>query len=129
MASRFVLPNAVSAVGGLLFSSDVPPRIILDHGVGGGEGESGAAGFEADQENRCFTGLKALDEFAAVFRRAGEFEEGIAFLFQFARDEVEHLDKLRKDQNRAAFFNEIVEHLHQKEEFGGIVSGEIVIFV
>ena len=45
------LANAMGAVGGLSFGGGIPPRIEVDHGVGAGEIEAGAAGFEGEQEN------------------------------------------------------------------------------
>ena len=42
----FILSDAVGAVGGLIFCGGVPPGVVVDDGVGVGEGESGAAGFE-----------------------------------------------------------------------------------
>ena len=38
------------AVGRLVFDCRVPPRIIVDHGIGSGEGEAGTARFEADEK-------------------------------------------------------------------------------
>ena len=41
-----LLADAVGAVGGLGFGDRVPPRVVMDDGVGGGEIEPGAAGLE-----------------------------------------------------------------------------------
>ena len=79
----FVLADAVGAVGGLGFGGGVPPGVVVDDGVGGGEVEAGAAGFEGDEEERDFAGLEVFDEFAAVFGGAGEFE-----VADFFSDEV-----------------------------------------
>ena len=46
------LANAMGAVGGLRFGGGIPPRVEVDHGVGAGEVEAGAAGFEREQEDR-----------------------------------------------------------------------------
>jgi hypothetical protein len=46
------LAEAVGAVGGLVFDGGVPPRVVVDHRVGGGEVEADAAGLEADEEDR-----------------------------------------------------------------------------
>ena len=57
----FGLADAVGAVGSLRFNGRIPPRIIMDDGIGGGEVEAGASGFEADQEQRNLAGLEGLD--------------------------------------------------------------------
>ena len=68
---RLVLADAVGAVRGLGLGGGVPPRVVVDDGVGGGQVEAGAAGFEGDEEQRGFAGLEILDEFAAVLGSAG----------------------------------------------------------
>ena len=45
------LADAVGAVGGLGFGGGIPPRVEVDDGVGGGEVEAGAAGFEREEED------------------------------------------------------------------------------
>ena len=46
----FVLADAVGPVGGLGLGGGVPPGVVVDDGVGGGEVEAGAAGFEQNEE-------------------------------------------------------------------------------
>ena len=74
-----VLADAVGAVGGLGFGGGIPPGVVVDDGVGGGEVEAGAAGLEGDEEERDFSGLEILDELAAVLGGSGEFEVGDFF--------------------------------------------------
>jgi hypothetical protein len=50
--NRFRLADAVGAVGGLRFHGRVPPRIVMDDRVRRRQVQAGAAGFEADQEQR-----------------------------------------------------------------------------
>src|SRR5690606_20078931 len=38
----FVLPDAVGAIGGLVFDGGIPPRIVVDDGIRLGEGETAA---------------------------------------------------------------------------------------
>jgi len=45
------LPDAMGAVGGLRLDRGIPPRIEMDHGVGGGEIQADAASFQTDQED------------------------------------------------------------------------------
>ena len=45
-----LLADAVGAVGRLRFHRGVPPRVEVNHVVGGGEVQAEAAGFEADEE-------------------------------------------------------------------------------
>ena len=68
----FGLADAIGAVGGLGFGGGVPPGVVVDDGVGGGEVESGAAGLEGDEEDGDVVVLKLVDEAAAVLGRAGE---------------------------------------------------------
>lgn len=70
----FVLADAVGAVGGLVFCGRVPPGVVVDDGVGIGEGEPGSACFEGDEEDFGFSGLEFFDEFLSVFTRSGELE-------------------------------------------------------
>jgi hypothetical protein len=75
---RLVLPEAVGAVGGLVLDRRVPPRVVVDHGIGGGQVEAEAAGLEADQEDRHPALLEAADRGFAVGRVAGEQRIGDA---------------------------------------------------
>src|SRR5208283_3706100 len=72
---RLVLADAVGAVGRLVFSSRVPPRVVMDDGVGGGQIETAAAGLEADQKDRHRARLKTVDRGGAVRRGAGQFDK------------------------------------------------------
>ena len=47
---RFVLPDAMSAVGGLHLDGRIPPGIEMDDIIGGGQVQTHAARFEADEE-------------------------------------------------------------------------------
>ena len=49
---RLGLADPVGAVGGLLLDGGVPPAVDVDHVVGAGEVEAGAAGLEREQEDR-----------------------------------------------------------------------------
>jgi hypothetical protein len=60
------LADAVGAVGGLVFHRGIPPRIVVDDGVGGGEVEADAACLEADQEHRYLAFLETADDALAV---------------------------------------------------------------
>ena len=51
------MPDAEGAVGGLVFDRRIPPTVELDDMTGGGEGETGTAGFDGDSEK----GLAAAD--------------------------------------------------------------------
>ena len=64
---RLVLAYAIGAVCRLRFGGRVPPRIVVDHCIGGGEVQAGAACFQGDEENGKLSGLELLDEFSPVF--------------------------------------------------------------
>lgn len=69
----FVLADAVGAVGRLVFGGRIPPRVVVDDGVGGGEVEAGAAGFEGNEEDGLGAILEVVDEAASVLGIASEF--------------------------------------------------------
>jgi hypothetical protein len=54
---RLVVADVVGAVGRLVFDRRVPPGILMDDRVGGGQIEAGTAGFEADHEERHLASL------------------------------------------------------------------------
>jgi len=84
----------VGAVGGLVFDRRVPPRVVVDDGVGGGQVEADAAGFQADQENRDFAFLEAAHGCFAVGRVAGQCDVGQAEDVQFLLDQRQHAGEL-----------------------------------
>lgn len=124
----FVLADAVGAVGGLGFGGGVPPGVVVDYGVCGGEVEAGAAGFEGDEEDGEAAGLELLDEFSAVFGAAGELEVGGVVADELVLDEAEHGGELGEDEDAAAFLDEGGEELGEEVEFGGFGDsiGEVV---
>src|SRR5271170_3539845 len=63
---RLALTDAVRPIGSLVFHRGVPPGIIVDHGIGGGQVEPGAAGTQADEEQRHLALLKPRDWVGAV---------------------------------------------------------------
>src|SRR5690606_17498618 len=66
-----LLPNAVCAVGGLVFHGGVPPGIEVNDRVGGGQVETAAAGLQTDQEDRNGgVGLEAIDALRAILGAA-----------------------------------------------------------
>ncbi len=117
MRSSFGLADAVGAVGGLVFGGGVPPGVVVDDGVGGGEIEPGAAGLERDEEDGDFAGLEFFDEFGALLGLAGEFEERDVLEFEVFLDEFEHGGELREQQDAAALLDEL------GQDAGGSRSG------
>jgi hypothetical protein len=59
------LADAIRPIRGLLHDGGVPPRIVMDQGIGGGEVHPRATGLEADQEQRNLARLEALDTLLA----------------------------------------------------------------
>ena len=125
------LTDAVATVGGLAFDGGVPPRVVVDDAVGGGEVEAGAAGAQADEEQRAGTGLELLHELGAVGGGASEQEEVVALGGEFATNEIEHAGKLREDEGAAAPGAEIGHEFHQGGELSGVVQavGHVAIRV
>ena len=56
-----VLADAMGAVDGLILHRRVPPGIIEDHRIGGGEIEADASGLEADEKDPRAPVLKIVD--------------------------------------------------------------------
>ena len=65
----FVLPDAVGAVGGLVFRGGIPPRVKQDDVIRSGEVEPHAAGFERDEEE-----ITALAKSEEEFWKLVEFK-------------------------------------------------------
>jgi hypothetical protein len=86
----FVLADAVGALGRLILDRRVPPGIVVDDRVGGSQIETGAAGFEANQEERHLAPLKARDRAGAVGRIAAQLDELDPGLAERRFDQVEH---------------------------------------
>ena len=68
-----VLADAVCAVGGLVFGGRIPPRVVVDDAVGGGEVETGATGFQGNEEDGDVLVLEAVNEAAPILGFPGEF--------------------------------------------------------
>lgn len=90
------LADAMRPVDGLGLDRRIPPWIIEDHGVGGGEVEPGATSLEADQDQRHLARLKARDRRLAVFALAGQFDPAVPQSIKFGLDQVEHRGELAK---------------------------------
>src|ERR1700730_15642639 len=70
-----VLADAVGAVGRLVLDGRVPPRVVMDDRVGGGQIEAGAASLETDQEQRHLALLEARDWGGTIFGVAAQFDK------------------------------------------------------
>src|SRR3984893_16274817 len=57
-SDRPLLPDAMCAIGGLILDRRIPPGVEMDHVVGGGQVQSGAARLEADEKQRRVGRLK-----------------------------------------------------------------------
>ena len=57
---RVALTDAVGAVGGLILRGKVPPRVVVDDDIGGGQVETCAARPQRDQKDVCLATLSGL---------------------------------------------------------------------
>ena len=62
----FLLSDAVGAVARLLFDGWVPPRVEMNHIVGGSQIETGAARLETDEKERHGSLLELLHELLSL---------------------------------------------------------------
>ena len=118
----FVLADPVGAVGSLVFGGGIPPGVEVDHGVGGGKVEAGAAGFKGDEKNGDVFALEFLDEIAAVFGGSGEEEVADAAGGELAFDERKHGGELGEKEDAAALGEEGFEEFEEVVEFGRLVG-------
>ena len=97
----------MAAVAGLAFHGGVPPRIVVNDAIGGGEIEPESASPQADEEEGTFAGLEASHEFGTITRGSGEHEELVALLLEGKGDEIEHAGELGKYEGAAASRSEV----------------------
>ena len=112
-----LLADAMRAIGGLAFDGGIPPRIVVDDRIGGGEIEPGAAGFEADEKERHLAVLEARDRRFAIARVAAQLDEGHVALSKLRHDQIEHRGELREEQDAPPVVDQALEHLEQRVEF------------
>src|SRR5205823_4960281 len=100
----------MGAVGGLRLDRGIPPRIEMNDGVGSGEIQADAAGFQADQEdgNRGIA-LEAIHDFLTLLGRTVEVAEWNFEVLQAFANEVQHRDELAEDQDAVFAINRFLE--------------------
>ena len=90
----------------------------MDDRVGGGEVETGAAGFETDQEERHLALLKARDRAGAIGRVAAQFDKLDPGLGECRFDQGEHAGELREQEDPSPVLDQLRQYLHQMLELG-----------
>ena len=97
----------------------------MDHGVGGGQVQADAAGFQADQEQRRLAALEARHHVAALRRGrvAGQRQPGQAQRGQFGFHQPQHAGELREHQHPPAFGHQRGQALAQPVELGAVAVG------
>src|SRR5204863_3237474 len=102
----------MGAISGLCLDCGIPPWIEMNDGVGGGEIQADAAGFQADQEdwNRGIA-LEAIDDFLTLLGRAVEIAEWNLELPQAFAHEVQHRNELAEDQDAMFAVDRFLEEL------------------
>ena len=121
-----LLADAMGAVGGLAFNGGIPPGIEMDDGIGAGEVEADAAGFEADEEDRDGgVVLELVDDLGAVAGGAVEVTEGDFAGGQVFADQREHLGELAEDEDAVATVEDLLEEFIEEFQFtrGGGAGG------
>ena len=112
----------MGAVGGLVLGRGVPPRVVVDHGVGGGQVQAHAAGLEADQEHRHAAFLEVFHRYAAVAGVAGQRHPADLCAVQLGGDQAEHGGELREHQDAPTLVDEFGQHVHQQVELGALLD-------
>ena len=122
------LADPVGPVGRLLLDRRVPPAVDVDHVVGAGQVEAGAAGLEGEQEHRRTAGLgpglKQRHHRLPVAHRGAAVEElvGHARLGQVALEQPRHRDVLGEDERRTVFGDHRRQDLVEQVELLGAPS-------
>ena len=114
---RFLLADAIGAVGGLVFCRWVPPRIVMNHRVCFRQVEAHATGLQADQKNLTLAALKFFYWRASIAGLSGQQGVGHTAFVQFIFDQRQHRSELREQQNPPPFLKQLFEHFHQAVEF------------
>ena len=70
-ADDLFLTDPVGTVRCLVLGSYVPPGVVMDHDIGAGQIQSGAAGFQRDQEERRIIFVELMDEAKTFFLGCG----------------------------------------------------------
>ena len=116
----FCLTDAVGTVGRLIFDSGIPPWIHVNDVVGRGEIQTGAAGFERNQEGITFAALEGFDAFLSLRGRGLSVKvlEGDAGFFAGLANQIEVRGELAEDEWAAATFLQLLELFEEEVQFG-----------
>ena len=114
-----LLPDAVGAVGGLLFDDGIPPRVEVDDIVGTGQVEPQSTGFETDEEEGAVARLEVADELLALGHRgrAIEIEVRQSSFVHGAAHFIEETGKLTEDEGTIATVVEAFGQIDEGEDF------------
>ena len=120
-----LLADAVRAVGGLVLDALVPPRVVMDDGVGAGEVETDAASFQGDEKDGNLLFIETVDQRHALagLGLASEGDVGDATFLQLWRDHVEDARELAEDEHLMAAGGALLDHRETEGELGrGLVE-------
>ena len=84
----------MGTIGGLRFDGGVPPRVVVNDGIGFGEIKSDAAGLEADKKHRHLAALETVDGVIAFAGLAGQLGVADGARLQLDFDQGQHRGKL-----------------------------------
>ena len=117
---RLVLPDPMGAIDRLFLHSRVPPGIVENYGVGGGQVHAHAAGLQANEKHGILAALECVDFFRSVPRFARQQTVAKFRGFETRPDEIEHGGELRKYQDAPAFRRQLVQQVFEPLELGGL---------
>lgn len=117
----FVLPDAVGAVGGLVFRGGIPPWIQQDDVIRSGEVEPHAAGLERDEEEISLSLLEDIHQYAASGSggAAVQIQVGEVFFLKQTANVLQHIGKLAEDEGAVSAGLQFRSQFPQGFQFGG----------
>lgn len=129
---RALLADAEGTVSGLVFNGGIPPAVVVEDVIGGGEVETGAASLEGENEEFGAGGLFELGDHAVAVAAGGAAVEEVDFFAEggaeVGGEELTHFGELGEDEGLFAGLADLFEHFGEAGEFAA-AAGEGAFFL
>ena len=118
---RVFLPDAVGAVGRLVFRRRIPPGVDMNDPVRRRQVQAHATGLQGDEEDHDLALLELPDHIAALLLgvRAGETQAVQSSGCGFVPQNIQHAGKLGKDQDLMACLGQLFQQVQAGVYFAG----------